>query len=183
MPVWLTLLTLVGGVFATYWLAPLVNQRFEQEKIRFQYISDNLKTFNQKTGEMVILIGDLNRSLKRGTGTTESVQKIEALATELQWRTFEYDVIFGTKDAKSKLDLYQDNLEELRKVVVDADSISDTPSILCRSFNFVSSSHELLRMLASQARITVSADRLVQIPRPQNCATGNLPSKASPSLP
>jgi hypothetical protein len=59
MPVWLSLLILILGVYGTYQVGPYVNAQFETAKMRSTYILDNLKSLNSDTGLLFALLEKL----------------------------------------------------------------------------------------------------------------------------
>lgn len=56
IPVWMSLLLMVAGAIATYWLAPKINAQFEVQAARREYLVKNLESFSGDTKNLIDVV-------------------------------------------------------------------------------------------------------------------------------
>lgn len=56
MPVWLSLLLVLGGGWATYYLAPAINEKFEMQVARREFLVKNLEQFSTDVKSLLDLV-------------------------------------------------------------------------------------------------------------------------------
>ncbi|MBB3948700.1 hypothetical protein GGQ73_004691 [Rhizobium skierniewicense] len=56
IPVWMSLVLMVAGAIATYWLAPKINAQFEVQAARREYLVKNLESFSGDTKNLIDVI-------------------------------------------------------------------------------------------------------------------------------
>ncbi|MBS9476080.1 hypothetical protein [Ancylobacter radicis] len=84
MPVWLSLVLVMGGAVATYYIAPLINAQFEIQVARREFLVANLTQFSVDTKELIESVGELineNDQNKR----EKILQNVNISLTKLQF--------------------------------------------------------------------------------------------------
>ncbi len=178
MPVWLSLLTFIAGGLAAYYVAPALNVKFEQEKIRSGFIAENLRSTNNDTSKLLNHLRRVDDAILSGDKDklNLSLLKLEDLVTALQWRAVEYEVIFGNDRIRSLVLKYQNDLTALSNEIRRGEDIS--PKVMyCRALNFIYSSHRVLRFISREAGLSLSESPAFRIPEGESCD----PSAAEPS--
>src|SRR4051794_14678980 len=56
IPVWLSLTLMVLGALTTYWIAPLINQKFEIQAARREFLIKNLEEFSSSTKNLIDVV-------------------------------------------------------------------------------------------------------------------------------
>ena len=168
MPVWLTLVLIIVGAILTNYYVPKLNQDFEKEKIRSAYILNNLNDLNKETTNILNNIRKLNNNLENKKEKKKIILIIEEQITKLQWRVGEYDIIFGTKDINDQIKSYQIDLSRLTETIRSKKGINPK-LVLCRTRNFVMSSHRILRKIARKVELNIEAIPVYKIPENAQC--------------
>ncbi len=159
IPVWMTIVAVIFGVFIANWWLPNLNARFENARIRSEYLLNNLKTLNTDVGVLVREIGTLNRDLVSGPQPALVAEKKELvlrLIADLQWRSIEFDIIIPDQNGKIIVKDYSADLDIMRHGIESAKSAEDVGGILCGLRKFVPTSHRLLAKLAAEADVNLT---------------------------
>lgn len=152
MPVWLTLLILVSGAAGTYLLLPRVNQEFEQQRIRTEFVISKLEALNQKTNELISNITVLNNRVLRQSPVSEEMKDgIGRNIVELQWKAIELSVMFNSEKSGRLINEYQKKLDALRVVIEEEEQ--NTPEILKRVEAFVLAAIQLMEFVSQEADV------------------------------
>lgn len=159
MPIWLTLLLFFFTGIATHWMAPRINQRFEQQRIISNYVIKNLDSFSDLSRTLLSEVTVVsNRLTENGSISLQEKEAVLGAITELQWRSHELDIIFeGTQNLKALKD-YKKHLADLRDAIKDAKEPKDVDLIQVRSVYFLSSSKKVMNALVSKAGLKIGVE-------------------------
>ncbi|MDW9518090.1 hypothetical protein GOC53_19820 [Sinorhizobium medicae] len=114
IPVWLSLVLMVLGAGATYWLAPKINAQFEVQAARREFLVKNLESFSSDTKSLIDVVSkSVNESSQFKYNSlvadlNPSIAKLQFAATQLLYIVPEHSreiVAF-----QRMLDQMQDNL-------------------------------------------------------------------------
>ncbi|RWB66813.1 hypothetical protein [Mesorhizobium sp.] len=89
IPVWLSLILMVLGAAATYWLAPKINAEFELQSARREFLVKNLENFSSDTRGLIDVISkgvnetDREKYQAIISDVNPSVAKLQFAATQL----------------------------------------------------------------------------------------------------
>lgn len=145
MPVWLTLVAGILGFLVTYWLVPELNQKFEQQRIRTEFVISKLDALNVRTNNLVGLIAVLNNRVINGDPNTPDLNEdLFRSVSELHWTALDLGVVFRSATAAQYIQEYQRSLDALRKALEDDRSLDNSLEVLERSGEFVRSSIRLM---------------------------------------
>lgn len=139
-----------------YLVCPKINQTFEEQKIRNQYIIDNLNNLKNDTQEMFKFIMACNASETARKNNLANVKNIEM---KLQYRAIELEIIFGKN---KNIDEFKNSLYRLKKLYgIDIKKLKYTEreriGILraCYLENFVDKSRNMTYLLARKANLII----------------------------
>jgi len=89
IPVWLSLFLMIIGAIATYYVAPLINEQFEIQGARREFIVKNLEEFSGSTKDLIDVVSKAvneNTQFKYDAlvaETNPSITKLQFSATQL----------------------------------------------------------------------------------------------------
>ena len=156
MPLGISLLLFFATAWGTYSLAPKLNQTFENQKIVTAYIISNLNDFNLLSRELVSEVSIFNNTLQKEKHVdTDSLDKIRAKITELQWRALELDIIFDDDVSLEKIKAYKKSLSDLGFAVDTATVSGDSIKISRSVVPFANNSLTVISILAQKAGLKV----------------------------
>ncbi|MDX8518738.1 hypothetical protein [Mesorhizobium dulcispinae] len=143
IPVWLSLILMVLGAWATYWLAPKINAEFELQSARREFLVKNLESFSSDTKGLIDVISKgVNETdkLKYQAIIAEvnpSVAKLQFAATQL---------LYVVPEKSDEIVAYQSTLDKLQdsfltfRVGQNAEGIlSDSKSLMRQSLQIYES--------------------------------------------
>lgn len=177
VPVWMTLIAVLVGVLVANWWLPSLNAKFENERIRSEYLLSNLRNLNSDVGQLVKEIGSLNRLILSESSSIEIGDQREQVLrhiADLQWRTIEFDIVIRGKQKGDFIRSFSDSLDGLRVSVERASGADDVSSVLCTLGTFLPASHRLLARLAEEANVNLTESLHLHIVEPptRECASG-----------
>lgn len=161
-PVWATLLGVVAGSFATYWIIPSINQGLETQKIRSEFIIRNLDDLNARTRSLVADVGTLHQGVLRTNSTDDVVRKTAITKiVELQWKAIELAIIFNTQTGSELVQNYQESLEDVRISLAKLNAKESLPASQAAIEKFSARSVDVITELAALGGLRIK----VQVPR------------------
>lgn len=111
----------VVTVVATLWVAPSINKSIEQEQRRSDFFRTAIESLSEDNKEIIGKLTLLTRSTpSSGEFVTIRSNIIEKIAI-LQWRSFEFNLIFSNSNASPIIDRYKKSLTLLLNEVESAD--------------------------------------------------------------
>ena len=158
-PVWWTFLAVIAGVVGTYHFTPKLNAKFETAKIKAQYVSDNLKTLNTDTSELIVSVRVFNHSLadKADAKVLEpSRLEVANRITRLRWKAVELSMIAEKQEEKDIVLNYNKALDVLSKSIGAATSSDDIGAINEAVKSLLDRTFIVLRFLAVKADLRIS---------------------------
>lgn len=117
VPLWVTIVLAIGAAWGANVLVPKINQQHEYAKMKSSFILQSLNDLNEQTSLLVALVTEMNAELEE-TKTISTVSKIKAarIISALQWEATEMSM-FIRGDTTSLIDIYQDNLNQIRACI------------------------------------------------------------------
>ena len=153
-PLWVTLLGFIAGAVSVYFITPHLNQKFETQKIKTDYVMKSLDNINNKTQEMLSEISITNRKIGAGESNFgENVDKATRLATELQWKAIEISAVLDDQESAAIIKNFQQSLDKARVSISQIKSTSTALLALEDLRKFIPKSLALTNRIASLSGI------------------------------
>lgn len=163
MPIWFSLLIglfagIVGGV-GTYYIVPWINHELEMQRVKAEYLQDNIRNLNGATRELVDNITRLShKTMDTGRVDHQLKREVVAQINKLQWRVIELDIIFSSEREQQLIDVYKDDASSLRKSVENLREPSDLEKVFPRAEDFSTMAYQLLAELYKKAGLSARVD-------------------------
>ena len=150
----------VIGFFLTFilamWITPHLNAKFEAQKIKTQFVIDNLRSFNDNTQN---LVGDVslitNHYAKNKILLNDELQSLNGTLTKLHWKAIELQIIFADSPSSSIITTYQKNLNALKLNINQIETIGIDP-VKMTTKDVLTNSHQIVSELAKIGGINIS---------------------------
>lgn len=159
VPVWLTLLIFALTALGTYFLAPIINQKFELQKIQTEYIANNLNELNKSTYKVIADVDSYTNLLlteSKSPETKKLERDIRNEITQLHWRSIELKIIFNkNKNADLAIEEYQISLNRISNAIAG----SNREEIYDATQRFAKSSAKIIDMLADKAGLKLHLEQ------------------------
>lgn len=130
VPVWMTLAIFVAGAFATYLIAPLINEKFEIQAARREFLVHSLNSFSSETKTVIdVVFESLNASNqilydKSIHNLSPSISKLQFSSTQL---------LYVVPDQGETIVAFQRSLDELQDELIRYRIGSDAAPIVAKS--------------------------------------------------
>ncbi|MBX4858497.1 hypothetical protein HJA86_00620 [Rhizobium bangladeshense] len=127
IPVWLSLILMVLGAGATYWLAPKINAQFEIQAARREFLVKNLESFSNDTKNLIDLIakgvneGNQFKYSVLVSDINPSIAKLQFSATQL---------LYIVPDHSAEVVSFQKTLDQLQDSLLSFRAGNDPTAIL-----------------------------------------------------
>lgn len=148
IPVWLSLILMILGAAATYWLAPKINAEFELQSARREFLVKNLENFSNDTKGLIDVISkSVNESdqLKYNLVITEinpSIAKLQFAATQL---------LYIVPENSSEIVSFQKTLDGLQDRLLEFKIGENANEILSDSKSLMKQSLQIYEALLAKA--------------------------------
>ncbi|WP_156635562.1 hypothetical protein [Methylobacterium sp. Leaf123] len=161
VPLWVTIVGILGGAVGAYVITPLLNQKLENQKIKTEYVIRSLDSINSKTQEMLSEISIVNRRIyNKNQNIEENIDKATRLVAELQWKAIEISAVLDDEKSLSILVDFQEKLDAVRSKIELINSPDSALKALAEIRSFIPASLRLVNRIASLSGIRFS-DNLV----------------------
>lgn len=155
VPLWLNILLIAAAALGTYKVAPHLNAKFEQQKIRSAFVIDALDNLNSQTSDLVVNVGAYNYCIATpALDCSEQVKAIQSSITKLQWRATELGTIIDDAAGKQVLLNFQKELDDIRIVAERAPSLANANVMIEETREFGRASIVLTDVIAKEAGIS-----------------------------
>ncbi|TXN07508.1 hypothetical protein FV222_02265 [Methylobacterium sp. WL103] len=131
IPVWLSLILMALGAYATYQLAPSINEKFQIQAAKREFLVDNMKSFADSTKDLIDVISkainekDQQKYNQQIADANRLIAKLQFSSVQLMYVIPEYSnsvVSFqkSVEDLQNRITLYRpqeytgDILQELK---------------------------------------------------------------------
>lgn len=148
IPVWLSLLLMVAGAIATYWLAPKINAQFEVQAARREYLVRNLESFSGDTKSLIDVVAKSVNEKSRFK-YDELVATINPSIAKLQFSGTQ--LLYVVPEQSANIVSFQKTLSKLQNEVLAFQPGSYPSSILDTSKLLLSQSLGLYEALLARA--------------------------------
>jgi hypothetical protein len=160
VPLWLHILTLILTVVVTVVAAPLVNSRFEQQKIRSAFVINSLDQLNVLTSDLAVKISRLNYCVAKSSNNCEQqVADARESLTKLQWKSYELRFVLNRPREQAAIFHFSQKLDAVREVLDLPPSVANSALLLKRMRPFMDSSVELITVIAGRAGLVMPASK------------------------
>jgi len=157
LPVWVTLLGIIGGVAGTYFVIPAINQQLEKQKIKTEFVIRNIDDLNSKTRSLLTGIGELHRqTLSSGLVDRAKIEGYVSTITELQWKGIELAIIFDGTNSMIVVERYQESLDKLRTALLNLQDKTGLQASMSAAENFSRATVDVIKALASLSGINLN---------------------------
>lgn len=157
VPVWLKLAGISLGVVGTYFLLPYINQDFERQKIKTEFVLRTFDDLNLKSRSVVTDLSKVNRGWTQGRNSDQSsIDSILSKITELQWKALELSVIFEGSKSISIIEDYQIALDKLRLTLVTLKDDNSAVALIDSIETFATASVAVMREVSSLSGLNFS---------------------------
>ena len=130
VPVWMTLAIFIAGAFATYLIAPLINEKFEIQAARREFLVHSLNSFSAETKNVIDAVFESldapNQILydKSVHNLSPSISKLQFSSTQL---------LYVVPDQGEMIVAFQRSLDELQDELIRHRVGSDAAPIVTKS--------------------------------------------------
>lgn len=152
---WHMAVVLIAAV-GTYKLAPPINEALERQKLRGEYVKENLVELNNLLSELYVEIVDL-KSADDATGRVEQLHNIDRTAAKLQWKSLELQAVLKEKRDRDLLRVFQIRLLELERAVARRDAPNGSVRLDRELLLFSDISVSVISGVAERASLRVDA--------------------------
>ncbi len=151
IPVWLTVLLMFFGAVATYYVAPIINEKFEMQAARREFLVKNLEDFS---GNAKTLIDVVSKAVNEKSqfkfdalvaDANPSISKLQFSATQL---------IYIVPDSHSNILEFQRTLDALQDKLVKHKTDSDASPIMVDAKNLMKQSLLIYDALLKKAGLS-----------------------------
>ncbi len=148
IPVWLSLCLMVVGAFATYYIAPLINQQFQIQEARREFLVKNLGEFSSDTKSLIDVVykaineTDQQKFDTQISGISPTVSKLQFSATQL---------LYVVPDDAQAITLFQKNLDEMQDSLISHKVGSDPSLVLAQAKILMRQSLNIYEILLAKA--------------------------------
>lgn len=148
IPVWLSLILMVLGAAATYWLAPKINAEFELQAARREFLVKNLENFSGDTKSLIDLVSkgvnetDRTRYQSIIAEVNPSVAKLQFAATQL---------LFVVPEQSEKIVAFQTTLDSLQDSFLSFKVGGNADGVLNGSKSLLKQSLQIYKSLLAKA--------------------------------
>lgn len=154
LPLWLNIVLIVAAAVGTYKVAPHLNAKFEQQKIRSAFVIDALDNLNSQTSDLVVNVGAYNYCLAVSLRCDDPAKAIQSSITKLQWRATELGAVIDDPSGKEVLLSFQKELDDIRIVAEREPSLENAKAMLKEAREFGRASVKLTDVIAKEAGIS-----------------------------
>lgn len=154
VPLWIHILTLILTAIGTWILAPDLNEKFEQQKIKSAFVIDALNGINQLTGDLAVSITVYNycESTTPGKCSTQ-VREAQGNIVRLQWKALQLATVLRSQEDGYVIADFQKSLEGVA-IILNAQNTAEKHDDLLRATElFGRKSVSLVERVARQAGI------------------------------
>ncbi|UPJ24254.1 hypothetical protein [Bradyrhizobium sp. CW1] len=156
LPVWATLVGVIAGVIATYWIVPIINQNLEIQKIRSEFVIRNLDDLNARTRALVSDVAAVHQGVLKTNNVDEATRKAAlSKIIELQWKAIELAIIFDSREGATIVEDYQKSLEDVRVALIALSAKETLPGSQAAVESLARNSVNVIRELASLGGIRI----------------------------
>lgn len=155
MPLWLNMLLIAAAALGTYQVAPHLNAKFEQQKIRSAFVIDALDNLNAQTSDLVVNVGAYNYCVAAAASAcSEQAKAIQSSITKLQWRATELGTVIDDAAGKEVLLKFQKELDDIRVVAERDPTLANAKVMIGEAREFGRASIMLTDVIAKEAGIS-----------------------------
>jgi len=154
IPLWLNVVLIIAAAGGTYVIAPSLNAKFEQQKIRSAFVIDALDNLNSQTSDLVVSVSAYNYCLAGSTNCSEPAGTIQSSITKLQWRATELGTVIDDTVGRKVLIDFQKELDDIRLIAEREPSLENARSMLKEVREFGRASIRLTDVVAKEAGIS-----------------------------
>jgi hypothetical protein len=148
IPVWLSLLLVVAGALGAYWIAPLINEKFEIQAARREFLVKNLEGFSADTKGLVdIIYKSINE--KDPAKYKSAIGDAGPLISKLQFSATQ--LLYIVPDEFEAIVKFQKSLDSLQDVLIAHKAGNDSVEILSRAKLLMQQSLSIYEALLSRA--------------------------------
>lgn len=158
VPLWLNIVLIAAAALGTYKVAPHLNAKFEQQKIRSAFVIDALDNLNSQTSDLIVNVGAYNYCLASSLRCDEQAKSIQSSITKLQWRATELGAVIDDPPGRAVLLTFQKELDDIRIVAEREPSLSNARSMLQEAREFGRASIRLTDVIAKEAGISSNVE-------------------------
>lgn len=157
IPVWLSLILMILGAGATYWLAPKINAQFEIQAARREFLVKNLENFSDDTKNLI-------DAISKGVNETSQF-KYNSLLSEINPKIAKLQfsgtqLLYIVPEYSSEILTYQKTLDQLQDIIISFQVGNDTTKILENSKSLMKQSLQIYEALLSKAGLGDNISRL-----------------------
>lgn len=129
VPLIFNILVVIGTALLTYYVSPVLHNNFERQKLRSEYVLDNLKSINSHITQIYVDVGLIKYSIIHGLDE-EKVHAKSALTEvdKINWKLIETASVLSEQDDKIKLERFQTSLIKVRHQL---STIDQTKNVDC----------------------------------------------------
>jgi len=143
----------LSTILVTLWLAPYVDQKFNENERKLVFYSSIINELNSDTKNLLGNLSVLTKSDIRPTKKEDIYIDTRKIITKLHWRSVEFAIIFSGTEISDEIRRYQKSLEDLEEDL-NGDGKSGKYNVDRRRFeNFAYASASLLKALAVDADV------------------------------
>lgn len=148
IPVWLSLLLMVAGAVATYWLAPKINAQFEVQAARREYLVKSLESFSGDTKSLIEVVAKSINEKSRFkydelvAAMNPNIAKLQFSGTQL---------LYVVPEQSANIVSFQETLSKLQNEVLAFEPGADPGPILDTSKLLLSQSLRIYEALLARA--------------------------------
>lgn len=141
--------------FGTYWIAPKINETFEQQKRQTAFFQSYFESFNTDNQSFYSKLTVYIASSDANVLEKKQYDEIRELISKMQMRIFELSLLIPDEDLSEVFVQYQNSLNDLITDVETAKSqqIKDKKALRKKLENFSLLTGRLIRILAKRANV------------------------------
>lgn len=148
IPVWLSLMLMVLGAGATYWLAPKINAQFEVQAARREFLVKNLENFSGDTKSLIDVVSkSVNESSQFKYNAlvadlNPSIAKLQFAATQL---------LYIVPEHSNEIVAFQRTLDQMQDSLLAFKAGSNPAAVLNASKSLMKQSLQIYEVLLAKA--------------------------------
>lgn len=154
VPLWLHVATLIATIVVTILVAPVINAKFEQQKIKSAFVIDSLNSINNLTGDLAVNITTYNYcELNRPRRCDAEIKITQGAIVRLQWKALQLRAILTSPADRAAIKRFQSALDDVGTALNSQPSSVKTTRLDTSAKAFGLASVDLVRRVAKQAGI------------------------------
>lgn len=163
MPIWFSLTVgALAGIFGgvgTYFLVPWVNHELQMQRVKAEYLQDNIRELNSSTRTLIDDVTELShKTMDEGRVDTSLKRHVIGQVNKLQWRVIELDIIFSSQREELLIEEYKSSASQFRRSLEGLEGKKDLDKVFSSAEDFSTIAYQLLAELYHKAGLTAKVD-------------------------